>query len=410
VDPSARVGRIDGVKARAVLALLLALAVFVPAGAAAAPARVLALTGGAIGSNSRLVPLDSVTLVQRGSGLSLPGWAFGVEWGRSPDRSQVALVPKPSETDEALFVIATSGRLSTLSRLSVPGEDVCRLAWPSARLILLVVTRGPACYQPITSARVVVVDPLRGRVVAQRPLSGPATIVASASTPDGLALVLGPAPRLAIVSATHTRVFAMPSVRSPLRPLDKGAGAAVGLAVDPAGDRAYVVEPSGRITELDLATGRTSVHEPVLRRPAVLEKGATGSIVNAVWAGRRSLAISGARRVGGRLVPAGLRLVDTLTWRSRLLDARASGVAYVRGTILAYQPLAPRTPPIGLRAFTRAGGKLFNAFAGEHVTRVLSERDYAYVAGAGLGAIVDVHTGRRRRATVPYLLLADGGS
>jgi hypothetical protein len=397
------------VKARAVLALLLPLAVFVPTGKAAAPARVLALTGGGIGSNSRLIPLDSATLSPRGSGLSLPGWAFGVEWARSPDRSQVAVVPKPSETDEALFVIAVSRRLRTVSKLSLPGEDVCRLAWTSARRVLVVATRGPACYRPILSARVIVVDPVRGRVVAQRSLSGPDTVVASAATPNGLALLLGPPLRLVIVSAVRTRVFALPGVRSPLRPLDKSAGTSLGLAVDPSAGRAYVVEPSGSITEVDLATGRTSVHRPAIRRPAALEKGATGSIVNAVWVGGWSLAVSGARRTGTRLAPMGLRLVNTLTWRSRVLDARASGVEYARRTIFGYQPLAPRTPAVGLLVFTRTGSKLFSRFARVHVTRVLSVGDHAYVAGYGLSAIIDLHTGRFRRASVPYALLADGG-
>jgi hypothetical protein len=40
---------------------------------------------------------------------------------------RIALVPKPSETNQRLFVIGIRGSPRVLARLPLPGEDVCRL-------------------------------------------------------------------------------------------------------------------------------------------------------------------------------------------------------------------------------------------------------------------------------------------
>jgi hypothetical protein len=68
-----------------VLLALLALVAFARVAAAGGPEPVLALTSRP-GSGSRLVALDPATLAPAGKGLTLPGWAFGVEWVRSPGR------------------------------------------------------------------------------------------------------------------------------------------------------------------------------------------------------------------------------------------------------------------------------------------------------------------------------------
>jgi hypothetical protein len=406
-----------------VILVLVGMASSVRAASAPSPP-LLALTGGGLGSTSRLVALEPRTLEPRARRvLSLPGWAFGREWARSPDDGRIALVPKPSETHERLFVISTLGSLRVLARLPLPGEDACRLVWPSARRLLLVLTRGAACYTTFDSPRVLVVDPLRARAVAQHPLSARAMVIASARTRAGLApLLASPArlsgARLVLVGAAGTGEIPLPSLHTQPRALDKSIMAgAVGLAIDRRGGRAYIVEPGGRVMDVDLASGRVSVRALRLRKPAAAAKGTTGPVVQALWLGRGFLAITGVRPgPSGRLVPLGLRILDTRSWRSRLIDADATGVAHAGTTTLAFQPffeqLGPRATAIGLRAYSRDGALRFHAFPGQAITTARLHGRYAYLAGEAAGGIVDLSNGHELSGSgalsiSPFELLAD---
>jgi hypothetical protein len=316
------------------------------------------------------------------------------------------VIGSPSETTERLFVIGIRGSPRVLARLPLPGEDVCRVAWPTARRLLLVLTRGPACTTVIESARVLVVDPLRGRVIAHRPLSGRATVVVTARTRDGLALLLAPPARLSgarlvLVGAAGTCTIPLPSLRALPRPLDKSVlRTAVGLAVDRENGRAYLVEPEGRVMAVNLASGRVSMHALPLRKPAAAAKGIVSTVVQARWLGRGLLAVTGVRRTpSDRLLPLGLRLTDTRNWRSRLVDAEATGIIYAGTTVLAFQPyfdqLRAGTTAIGVRGYTTGGAIRFRAFAGKPITFVGVQGHYAYAAGPEGSAhpIVDIRDG-----------------
>ena len=376
--------------------------------AASAPAPILALTQGGLGEGSRLVALEPRTLEpHRGGSLALPGWAFGREWARSPSGDRIALVPKPSETNERLFVISARGSLRILARLSLPGEDVCRLAWPSARRILVVLTRGGACYTEYESARVLVVDPRNARVVAQRSLSGPATIVATARTRGGLGLLLAPptgrsGARLVLAAAAGTRSIRLPSLKTLPRPLDKSAsGDAIGLAVDGESRRAYLVESQGRVLEVELARGAVEAHALPLRTPSAARKGRAESVLQALVLPEGLLAVTGVlRQPRGALVPLGLRLVDTRTWRSRLIDHDATGIARAGETLLAFQPLfdqlGGRVGAIGLRGYSLAGSLRFSALDGRPIGAVRTQGGYAYAAVGpppGATSVIDVDDG-----------------
>jgi hypothetical protein len=392
----------------AFLVALVLLGVVAGGRAATAPfPAVLALTGGTLGSRSRLVALEPRSLRPLGESLVLPGWAFGYEWARSPDGDRVAVVPKPSEKNERLFVIGTRSSLRVFARLRLPGEDVCRLAWPSARRLLVVLTRGPACYTVTEHARLLVVDPLRGRVVARRPLFGQVVVIAGAKTREGLALLIArPAGRrgasLILVAAARTRTVRLPRFQLPPRSLDKSLlGGAIGLAVDGQAGHAYLVASEGRVTDVNLASGKRSVHALPLRKPSAASKGAIESTVQALWLGRGLLAITGARRApSGRLLPLGLWLMDTRSWRSRLLDVGATGMALAGTTVLAFQPffdqLAEGTSAIGLRGYSLSGSIRFRAFAGKPITVVRAQGRYAYAAGLEpIGTpVIDLSRGR----------------
>jgi hypothetical protein len=401
--------------------VLIAVAAARAATADSATTPVLALTGGGLGAKSTLVALDPRTLRPVGGVLRLPGWAFGVEWARAPRGAQVAVVPKPSETNEHLFLVATRGRLRVLSRLALPG-DVCRLAWPSPHRLLAVVST-PACYQPIDSSRLLVIDPAAGRVVSQRRFSGPATVVAAAPAPSGLALLLRPQGTpdlrlLLLLSAMRTRSFTLRGISSPARPLDKAIGGTLGLALDPARQHAYVVEPDGRITDVNLTTGAVASHAPKTRTTAAAAKGIAQATVQAASVAPGLLAYSGIRRSDGRLVPMGLRLVDTRTWHERVLNANATGFAHRRGLLMAYQPfvgqLGRRIPRIGMDVYSVEGRRLLHAFGNQQIEMIRSQGRYAYLSPIGGTSVLNLET-RRLDVSVTdaytnYELLAGTGS
>jgi hypothetical protein len=332
----------------------------------------------------------------------------------------VALVPKPSETDEHLFIVATQGRLRVLSRIALAG-DVCRLAWASPHRLLAVVTSGSACYQPIDAARLLVIDPAAGRVVAQRSLSGPATVVATEPIPGGLALLLRPQGtsdlHLMTVDAVRTRAFVLGGISSPARALDKAVGSTLGLALD-APRHAYVVEPNGRISDVNLVSGAVAVHKPPARSTAAATKGIAQAEVQAVSLSSGLLAYSGIHRSDGRLVPIGLRLVDTCTWHARLLSANATGFAYAADTLIAYQPfvdqLGRRIPRVGVRAYTADGRRLLRAFANEQVEFIRHQGRFVYLSGPGGMSVLDLETRKLdvsvTEAYTGYELLAGAGS
>ena len=152
---------------------------------------------------------------------------------------------------------------------------------------------------------------------------------------------------------------------------------------------------------VNLASGEVSVHALPLRRPAAASKGAVKSIVQAVWRRPGVLAITGVQRTpSGHLLPLGLWLTDTRSWRSRLVDAGATGMALAGTTVLAFQPffdqLAAGTSAIGLRGYSLSGSIRFRAFAGKPITVVRAQCRYAYAAGLGpVGTpVVDLSRGR----------------
>lgn len=307
-----------------------------------------------------------------------------------------------------------------LSRVALPG-DVCRLAWPSRDRLLAVVST-PACYQPISSARLLVIDPGTGRVVAQRNLSGPGAVIAAAPASGGLALLFRPQGtpdlRLLLLSAARTRSFTLRGVSSAAKPLDKAVGSTLGLALDATGRHAYVVEPDGRISDVNLATGVVAAHEPQARATSAAAKGIVQATVHAVSVAPGLLAYSGIRRADGRLLAIGLRLVDTHSWHERLLNPDATGFTFASGLLMAYQPfvdqLGVRIPRIGMDIYSSAGRRLAHAFGDQQVEMIRSQGLYAYLSPIGGTSIFNLETRQLdvsvTDAYTDYELLAGTGS
>jgi hypothetical protein len=128
-----------------------------------------------------------------------------------------------------------------------------------------------------------------------------------------------------------------------------------GLAVDPAGGRAFVVAAGATVAEVDLAGLDVTYHSlrqprSLLRRlahwlvPPAEAKLAAGTWRSACWLGGGTLAVWGTdARVAGD-TPAefrsdtrssGIKLVDTRTWTVRALDPEATAVRWRAGRLLA---------------------------------------------------------------------------
>jgi len=135
----------------------------------------------------------------------------------------------------------------------------------------------------------------------------------------------------------------------------------VGLAVDPARLKAYVVAAEARVAEVDLRTTRVRRHR-VAGAPSLVSDHvcpACGAQREAVWLGDGRLAVAGYNhREGARSTPVGAVLVDTRDWTARRI-ARRAGAAQVAGKqLLVFDGRHPAVGPrrgAGLRVYDRSG-------------------------------------------------------
>jgi hypothetical protein len=191
-----------------------------------------------------------------------------------------------------------------------------------------------------------------------------------------------------------------------------------GLAVDPGGRRAYVVD-HGLVAEVDLRTLAVGYHAPtrstsLLARirdwlePAAHAKGGSARTRSARWLGGGLIAVTGADAQHDRVLPAGLDLVDTRDWSIRTIDDDASDVRVAGDLLLA------TTESTGLIAYGFDGDRRFELF-GDRVAWIEQVHDgRAYVAGLQADGrpaplrVVDLATGRpagERADRLPWLLL-----
>src|SRR5919199_999781 len=118
------------------------------------------------------------------------------------------------------------------------------------------------------------------------------------------------------------------------------------LAVDPEGNRAFVIQPDGPAAEIDLRTLAVSYHDlsaprSLLARldgwltPTARAKGLNGPQWRGLWLGDGLLAVTGTEETAstdannqlvGSAAPAGLAIVDTRDWTIRMLDRGADTV------------------------------------------------------------------------------------
>lgn len=315
------------------------------------------------------------------------------------------------------------------------------VTWLRPERLLAVVSTGTA-----SASEVVLVDTRTRRVLRRSPL--PASPSAVGRTDDDLVLLFSsfgefaPA-RLAVIDSEGA-VRIRPVERILAGTVVDGTSAEYraatiqpGLAVDPDRKRAFVVPASGAVAEVDLVTLDVSYHE--LDRPSLLgrllrwltpaaqAKVMEGPVREARWLGDDMLAVSGmdfsvepAASGAGRLhqAPAGVRLIDTRSWESRLLEREASGFAVGEGLVVAqggyWDAGEERGYGPGLRAFGLDGRERWSLHDGEYRWMdAAGSVGYVHIDG-GIADVVDLGTGnvlaRVARDPFPQLLAGQSSS
>jgi hypothetical protein len=376
---------------------------------------------GAAGAESaELGWLDALSLRPRpGRRLSLG--RHGAVWGVAPDGS-LAVFGDGGDRDDGSVLVVDPRRLRRVGtvRLGRSWQSPFAASWLGRSRVLLAgvgVTGGPE--GDLATAVVSVVDLAAGRVVARRRIVGEP--LAAGRLPDGLVLLLGGAgsvgpARLVVVDGDGgVRTVRLPAIAAGfLVPQDRGPAVGAvrwqpGLAVDPAGRRAFVVGREAPVAEVDLRGLRVRWHW-LDRRPGLLgrlagwllpaaeAKSVHGPVRRAAWLGGGLLAVWGHDDsepvVRGSVVeqwsrPAGLRVVDTRTWRAVTVHANAGAVAAAGGRLLAWGRLlgpppsadvnVPAVRAFGLTVFGPGDRRPLHLFGSRQVSWLQVSGGRAYV-------------------------------
>ena len=311
-------------------ALIAVAALGLPAAQASQPASVPGLVYTAGYGNSIVARYDPLTLARSGPRVRLGGNASSWSW--SPHRRYLAVASYPQQLT---VVDVVTMRVVSRVRIAPGGASVRAVTWARDRVLAVVETpRG---------VTVTAVDPLAGRLVRRTRLPRPFTFELG-RLPDGLVFLLGaqglaPA-QIAVVDAEGaTRVATVPQVTVGLEAVSAPdrEQRLPGLAVDPVGRKAYLVDGT-RVVTVDLWT--LAVTDPGPLR--TLAKVSSGSVRSARWLGNGRLAVSGCDWSSrGGCGDVGLRIVDVRNRTARVVDAEASSFT-VAGRLLLVESAPSR--------------------------------------------------------------------
>ena len=322
---------------------------------AAATGPLLGLVSGQDGS--RLARLDPATFAVVRSSKQV-GWNAG--WVRSPNGKLVAVATFQDGGDCSSWTLrfADASSLTWARRRVHSGGCFAAAIWPRPGTLYVLAT--DCCDAALT---LTTVDVPARKIVAHRRVRGPLETLARSG--HGLVLLTGDAYRIA--PARLVAISPNGQVRSvPLERIlagnhwdQSGQDPIVttrqpGLAVDPKGGVAYVVDAGGLAAAVRLRDLRVRYHElgsgSLLARladwltPPAEAKGVNGPTLSAQWLGDGLLAVAGSDQTahstkdGGEtmsIVPAGLRIVDTHDWSVRVLDPQAETATVAGGLLLA---------------------------------------------------------------------------
>lgn len=353
-------------------------------------------------------------------------------WNYSPDRRSLALgvaFGLEYDTDAAVKLrVVDVATLKTTARVRV-GNGQPGVLWVRPDRIFVLLEH--CCEAP--GVEVVGVDPVAGKIVSRAPFSG--TVVGEAQTLDGVALLIAPphaigATRFVVVGADgQVRSVVLDRIQAGWDESGPDADGnwfatrqdVPGLAIDRSAGRAYVVSGDGPIAVVDVSSLAVSYATPALATPPA--KGGVDGPVRSVTFLGGVLVVTGrddhtytdaSGRPQSRSTPAGLWLIDTSTWRERLLDPKAASLVVAGDELLAtgWSSDTDTQKPnyLGLTAYGFDGALRFHQpptvaagilFVYGNRVFVNDSRSYSRVR------ILDRRTGRvlgRRTAPLPYLL------
>jgi hypothetical protein len=359
------------------------------------------ILGATFGNRSgELLRLDPITLAPIGQPIAKLGFSWSAF--RSPDGSRLVIT---SGGDPLRIVDAASGRVVT--HLAAGRVTLTPGAWSRPDRLLSVT--------PWQHSSLVVLDPKAGRVLQRRPLGG--DIVAGVESRGRLVLLVGTPgkirpTRLVVVGPSGSmRTVALRGIRAGTRMPPRGATPwrmqiqSPGLAVDRTGRRAAVVGGDGSVAIVNLAKLSVRSHRVGTRQLASARKELAGSSRVVAWLTPTMLAVSGVdygTASGGTsdIRPAGLRLIHTGDWSSRLVDDAASQVVIAGGSALVTDGTGGG---IGLRAYTPNGRMRFHLLGGEALDDMLVIRNRVYVGGCNSWCyrVIDPDAGRVISSPLP---------
>jgi hypothetical protein len=254
-------------------------------------------------------------------------------WAVSPDRRMIAFgISAPGENGRIGIRVIDRSTLQSVTDIET-GIAAEALGWLERDRLAGFLQSGEA----------VVVDPGSGLEFGREALGAISCPFAppNAVTPLGFVMVIAVAG-----SARLVQVDGRSRVRT-IRLDDIGLGErfgqceSVGLAVDPARLKAYVIAAEAPVAEVDLWTMRVRRHR-VAGAPSLVSGRvcpACGAQRHAVWLGDGTLAVAGSNhRDGARSTPAGAALVDTRAWTARRIARRAGAAQVAGGRVIARLP------------------------------------------------------------------------
>jgi hypothetical protein len=306
------------------------------------------------------------------------------------DVERMSVVGPVAASDRTRALQPRAGRLGTF-------EPV---AWLRPRRLL-------AFDRAARSTELLVVDPQKGRVLWRRPLGG--EVIARGQRVRGerrLILLLawqreiGPARVVVVDDGGRVRSVALDRIAAGR--MDAAGTRSMrenipGMAVDGV-NRAFVVGAGSLVAEVDLETLAVAYHElsapgSLLDRlrnwlePKAHADGVEGPARHASWLGDGRIAVSGEdtelTSAGVRQTPAGLKIIDTGTWKVRTIDERVNQFMVAGNLLLGSSPTLDAATGThsgtGVVAYTASGERRFHLFDPEPIWRLQTIGRYAYV-------------------------------
>lgn len=321
---------------------------------AAVTPQLLAVASTAHGS--RLERFDPSTFAAVKSSATVGGYAG---WVASPDHQLLAVATDSdaSNSDTSTIRFANASTLRWVRRgVALDGYFLEGL-WP--RMNTLYALAGNCC---TAGSTLEMINTVSKRVLARTPITGLIpTVTRSADrlvflteagnkiAPVTLGVIdpngaIRSVPLTRILGGTHFDLTAQDPIGTARQP---------GLAVDPIGNMAYVIDDNGLAAEVALGDLSVSYHQlnnSLLDRlsawltPSAQAKGINGPTLSARWLGDGLIAVSGThesavRQKDGSISfsssPAGLRIIDTTDWSEHTLDPNATSAIVTDGLLLA---------------------------------------------------------------------------